>query len=343
MTSIALYFRSALCSPTDDGCLIESSVGAPSLFRRIRRNVHQATQHCLVRGTYWDCVGDLLVACDLDNAQQTPNAPATNKWIYLYSPSEFSSRYFTPDSLLQLFTRLNDHGRHIKIRKDSEHCMNNGIFQECPAYDALMSVPGSDGFTLAASFEHPARDYSHPIDGAITAVLDMPLVNSVFKTFVDTTVDAQFGQALATSIPITPQTFPELDQIIDHCVKVLGIRRPYAIVSSACLFNACTTGSDENPYIIIGSALVHTFTPEQLHFIIGHECGHIAMGHGVYHSAISMASTLANLLPIIGPTVYQLCAFPLNAWNRRSEVTVNRAGLLCCGSPKAHCCAWQRP
>lgn len=332
MTPIALYFRSALCSPTDDGCLIESSEGAPSLFRRIRRNVHQGTRHCLVSGAYWDCVGDLLVACDLDSTQQTPNAPATNKWIYLYSPPEFSSRYFTPDSLLQLFTRLNDHGWHIKIRKDSENCMNNGIFQECPAYDALMTAPGSDGFTLTGSSDHPARDYSHPIDGAIIKVLDLPLVKDVFKTTVDTMVDAQFGQTLATGIQVTSQTFPQLDQIITHCARTLGIRRPYAVVSSAYHFNACTTGSDENPYLIIGAAMVQNFTPEQLQFVIGHECGHIAMGHMVFHSVISMASNLTKMIPLIGETVCRLCAYPLNAWSRRSEVTADRAGLLCCGN-----------
>lgn len=210
--------------------------------------------------------------------------------------------------------------------------MNHGIYQECPEYDAIMTTSASDGLSPAASPDRPARDYSHPIDGAIIKVLDTPLVNSVFKTYVDTMVDAQFGQTLASAIPVTPQTFPQIDQTVEHCVQVLGIRRPYVVVSNSVGMNACTTGSDENPCIIIGSVLTLAFTPEQLRFIIGHECGHIAMGHVVYHSAITMASSLSRALPIIGPAVYKLSAFPLHAWSRRSEITADRAGLLCCGS-----------
>lgn len=210
--------------------------------------------------------------------------------------------------------------------------MSNGIFQECPEYDVIMASPASGGLSLSASPNHPARDYSHPIDGTIIKVLDTPIVNSAFKTYIDTMVDAQFGQTLASAIPVTPQTFPQLNQTVDNCVRVLGIRRPYVVVSNSIGMNACTTGSDEEPYIIIGSMLTLAFTPEQLQFIIGHECGHIAMGHVVYHSVVSMASSLSKAIPVIGPAVYKLSAFPLHAWSRRSEITADRAGLLCCGS-----------
>lgn len=272
-------------------------------------------------------MGDILVACVLQNEQKTEKKNEEIKWIFLYSPPVFSSAYFTPDSLVQLLNRLDKQGWHISIRKESDNCMDNGFYMECPEFDRVLSLAS----VSAVSYGHPVRDYSHPIDGKIVKVLDMPLVNSVFKTFVDTTVDAQFGQTLASAVPVNEHTFPQLNELVEHCVRVLGIRRPYVVVSESYKMNACTTGSDENPYIILGSMLTLAFTPEQLQFVIGHECGHIAMGHVVYHSAISMASSLANMIPIIGPTVYNLSVFPINAWSRRSEITADRAGLLCCG------------
>lgn len=219
-------------------------------------------------------MGDILVACVLQNEQKTEKKNEEIKWIFLYSPPVFSSAYFTPDSLVQLLNRLDKQGWHISIRKESDNCMDNGFYMECPEFDRVLSLAS----VSAVSYGHPVRDYSHPIDGKIVKVLDMPLVNSVFKTFVDTTVDAQFGQTLASAVPVNEHTFPQLNELVEHCVRVLGIRRPYVVVSESYKMNACTTGSDENPYIILGSMLTLAFTPEQLQFVIGHECGHIAMG-----------------------------------------------------------------
>ncbi|MBQ7371925.1 MAG: M48 family metallopeptidase [Blautia sp.] len=171
------------------------------------------------------------------------------------------------------------------------------------------------------------REYCHPVDEKIIRKLDNPAVNAVFKTLIDVNVDQQFGQMLATGIPVNQQNYPREDEMLRQCSEILGIRRPYAIISgSEAGINAFTTGSDEEPYLILTSLLVKTLSTEQLKFVIGHECGHIAMGHVVYHSAVNAAGSFSRLIPLIGPVVYNFISFPMKAWERRSEITADRAG-----------------
>ena len=103
-------------------------------------------------------------------------------------------------------------------------------------------------------------------------------------------------------------------------------------VSIVGALNAITFGSDEEPYIAISPLLLNVMDLEQLKFIIGHECGHIAMGHLLYHSVVSLATAFSTAIPIIGPIVNKVGILPLKAWSRRSEISADRAGLLCCNS-----------
>lgn len=196
---------------------------------------------------------------------------------------------------------------------------------ECPAFDEVDRDYRNEKSTL--------RSYCHPVDEKIIKILDNPAINAIFRTIADFGADSTYGQMLATGIPVNADNHPQEDRIIRDCAERLGIRRPYAIISNSNEIpgiNAMTIGSDDNPYLVLSSLLVKVMSTEQLKFVIGHECGHIAMGHVVYHSAVAAAGSLSQLIPIIGPAVYQLISYPLNAWERRSEITADRAGLLCC-------------
>ena len=82
----------------------------------------------------------------------------------------------------------------------------------------------------------------------------------------------------------------------------------------------------------ITSLLAKIMTEPGMRFVIGHECGHIAMGHVIYHTAASTLGQLSQILPLVGPLVSRSISYPLNAWSRRSEITADRAGFLCCGN-----------
>lgn len=183
--------------------------------------------------------------------------------------------------------------------------------------------------------ESPVRHYGHPIDSKLVKALDSDMINDVFRTFVDFNADRAMGQMIASSIPVTERNYPALNRIVDECVEKLCIRRPYVIVTNHMAgINAMAFGSDEEPYIAMTSLMTRIMSEDQMRFVIGHECGHIAMGHLVYHTAATVLGSLSQYIPVVGKLVYSGISIPLNAWARRSEITADRAGLHCCNNPE---------
>jgi hypothetical protein len=90
-----------------------------------------------------------------------------------------------------------------------------------------------------------------------------------------------------------------------------------------------TIGVD-NPFIVLNSGLIDLLDDEELRFVISHEVGHVLSGHAVYRT---MAMILTNLgarlawLPL-GNVAIAAILMGLNEWQRKSELSADRAGLL---------------
>jgi Zn-dependent protease with chaperone function len=196
-------------------------------------------------------------------------------------------------------------------------------FQDYLARQASDGLQGGDSAPL----------YAHPVDGWIIRTLNATPVKSVMNRALDVLVSYQFGYVLASSIFIDDRSFPDIFEVLAQCAKVLGIPIPHAVTRhDVALFNAYTAGTDEYAFINVSSALCKHFTKEEACFVVGHECGHIASGHMVYHTVASALTNAAlGQLGPIGAVLRLTAGIPLLAWARRSEVTADRAGLLCCG------------
>lgn len=178
--------------------------------------------------------------------------------------------------------------------------------------------------------------YAHPVDQWILRTLGSLPVRSVLDKAIDAYISSQMGQELATGISIDGKSFPDLFDVLSHCARTLGIPIPHAVaMNSVELFNAFTAGTDEYAFIGITAGLCQHFSHEEASFVIGHECGHIVSRHMEYHTLVSiLTGTLAAYLGPLGALLARTAGVPLRAWARRSEVTADRAGLLCCGELK---------
>jgi len=92
-------------------------------------------------------------------------------------------------------------------------------------------------------------------------------------------------------------------------------------------------------FIVLYSGARDVFSDDELRSMIGHELGHIFFGHGLYSTFLKAAlrMTLPDFagagVPIPGLAAHGL-VYALMDWDRHSEFSGDRAGLLCTQSSK---------
>lgn len=178
--------------------------------------------------------------------------------------------------------------------------------------------------------------YAHPVDEWILRTLNAMPIKAVMNKTMDALISLQFGPDIANSVRIDQEAFPDIFEMLYHCANTLVIRTPYAIIKEFKQNDkeliTYSAGTDEYTFISIAPKLVEFFSREEALFLIGCECGHIASGHMLYHT---LATLLTNVylenLGLLKESLQVTAGVPLSAWSRRSEVTADRAGLLCCG------------
>ena len=111
---------------------------------------------------------------------------------------------------------------------------------------------------------------------------------------------------------------------------------PEMYVQADPTLNALTVGMDR-PIIVLSSGMVHHLDDDEMRFVIGHELGHALSGHAVYRTILMHLMRLAGTIgwiPVGGWALRAIIA-GLMEWQRKSELSGDRAGLLCGQDPAA--------
>jgi Zn-dependent protease with chaperone function len=140
------------------------------------------------------------------------------------------------------------------------------------------------------------------------------------------------------SLKVGPDQFPDVYKMVTDCARILGIGIPTTYVESDNEISAYTWATeDDSPIIVISSGLLERFTPGEIKYVIGHECGHIHNNHGIFNSAailILLAGEVGGTLVIPGfSQLMHLASMPIQlgllAWSRAAEVSSDRCGIIC--------------
>lgn len=182
------------------------------------------------------------------------------------------------------------------------------------------------------------RAYEHPADrGALVALRAVPGFDSVLKAISGAVGERSVRLLyLATSIRVSPRQYPELHQMITECATTLDLQPiPELYVQQDPRPQAMAVGLDK-PIIVITTGMMDLVDEEGLRFIIAHEVGHVLSGHAVYRTMLLQLiglSTSIQWMPI-GAWGLRAIIMGLNEWFRKSELSCDRAGLLCVQDPK---------
>lgn len=133
-------------------------------------------------------------------------------------------------------------------------------------------------------------------------------------------------QLIGRAHAVTPESAPELSRQVEICRQRLQPESAEVFVVPSNSLNAYTFGLSSPKVVVLYSALLPVMTLDELRFIIGHEMGHIRLGHTWLNSLIGgMAGIPSSFF------INTLLAVVFRGWNRSCEYSADRAGLLACG------------
>ena len=175
------------------------------------------------------------------------------------------------------------------------------------------------------------RQYEHPFDRkALEALESTPGLTVAGKYVTKQTIERIYTvQYTGSNLRVTAESYPEVYDYLDYACQILDLdRRPELYVQWGYGINAFTVGA-ENPIVVLDSGLLDLCDDDEKLFIIGHELGHIKSNHMLYHMMAQIINYIIDLIPG-GNLVGAPLRYALLYWDRMSEFTADRAGLLCC-------------
>jgi Zn-dependent protease with chaperone function len=179
-----------------------------------------------------------------------------------------------------------------------------------------------------------AEDFQHPDDRTATSALQsIPGLDTLVAKVLEYGFERMYYlENVASNVRVTPRMFERLHRALGWGCKILGVDEPELYVQVDPIPNAFTFGHTR-PFIVLSSGLVEMLDDEERFFVIAHELGHIKTGHVLY---TVMARNIASVVSLVGQATLGLGALlgqglvlALHDWYRKSELTADRAGLLC--------------
>jgi Zn-dependent protease with chaperone function len=184
----------------------------------------------------------------------------------------------------------------------------------------------------SSAFEHPADR------AALHALRSVPGFDLVLRKLIGLVGERSVRYLhLANAVRVGERQFPRVDAIYRDCLSVLDVsERPELYVVQTPMVNAGALGVD-TPFIVLNSGTIELFDDDELRFVLGHELGHVQCDHALYKTMLSLllrASIAYGVLPVAGMALLGVAA-ALREWDRKSELTGDRAGLLAVQDPDA--------
>lgn len=179
--------------------------------------------------------------------------------------------------------------------------------------------------------------YEHPFDkAALNTLRNLPGFDTVTNFILNwAAVKWNIVAMQGSNFHVTRESCPELYKQIKEDAAVLGVEDfPEIYTEWGYAVNGYTTGNKDKTMLVLNSGAEDLLTDSQLNYVVGHELGHIKSGHVLYHLMAQLFSSVIGMIPL-GETLLTPIQYSLLYWQRMSEFTADRAGLLTCQNKDA--------
>ena len=96
-------------------------------------------------------------------------------------------------------------------------------------------------------------------------------------------LDTRRRDLLGDAVRVTSDLLPEIHKEYQSCLDILGGGFSGDLfVQQSSFYNASVFAHDKKFDILIHSALLNDFLPDELRFVFGHELGHVLVKHSLF-------------------------------------------------------------
>lgn len=177
-------------------------------------------------------------------------------------------------------------------------------------------------------------DYAFALDNELRSQLrQIPHFESICRTVMGTVATRAMQIANQDDLLVGPTQFSEIYAMGLECAQRLGIGVPNIYIENQPVMNAYTVATDDiSPLIVLYSGIVERMSPQELKAVIAHECGHIHNQHAVLKNVVDYLLNLTSGAGLPGFILSSANIALMQFWTRASEVTADRAALICADS-----------
>ena len=182
------------------------------------------------------------------------------------------------------------------------------------------------------------KSWQHPADrAALAALKKVPGLDTLLQKFVGGTTERSLRLIhLASAVRVTESQFPKVHKLHKEACQIFNVEKiPEVYVAQTPILNASAVGVN-NPFIVLNSSIIDALDEEELLCILGHELGHCVSGHVLYKTLLAMLlqfSMYFTSIPLGNISLMAIIA-ALREWDRKSELSADRAGLLVVQNPE---------
>ncbi|HEX4950952.1 MAG TPA: M48 family metallopeptidase [Blastocatellia bacterium] len=197
---------------------------------------------------------------------------------------------------------------------------------------------------LAPGYNVDPSAFQWAQDGQAMATLrSMTTLTNIARSISDK-AGRRWIETTFNGVRLSEKQMPEIFAQAIRAARILGMTHlPDVYVSGERPWDALTFGSDQNAFIVLGSALTSSFQGDDMLFLLAREMGHCRAGHALWKTVIrflvgeqgpKQGMMTGGLLGMLDPGkwIEGALEMPLLGWARQAEITADRAGLLAVGN-----------
>lgn len=196
---------------------------------------------------------------------------------------------------------------------------------------------------ISPDYALPAESFLWKLDADAMNVLRSLGPLTLAARAVSERVGRPWFEASVNGLRLSEKQLPDIFALAVRAARTLSLPyMPEIYISGDQMWDANTLGTDTNAFVVLGSVLIN-FKEDELLFVLGREMGRVRAGHALWRTVTQLLTGRARhrsilgdgLLKMINPAKIAESALdaPLMAWSRHSEITADRAGMLCAAHP----------